>query len=329
MYDYNKPKTLLKRKRNNEDEPWKQKGLSHWAHWPKVGHWRCDVCQERFSHGLSKKKHLEGHFRKEDIKMHLFFANLTGTKCTLKNLKNTKVMTKGSFHYRSIEVRLEINPTSIKSSLRDHLQEPENLLMLIPESFMINLPCKLLNFSVPYTAVSEEEIQVEFPAMAPSALAPKKQEVKVTRITGNNIGIPDLIGKEELVLITKSRLTHIAKHDGLYVEFEGGKITMDLISKTDSGKLFSDEQAESSDTKFRAERDAFYRALKKQRRTMKPKEWKEVEKQMTMESFYQDSVPEEEQMKYSCPFGYCNFVSKNKFIGVRVHLVKHFEKEIR
>ena len=216
-----------------------------------------------------------------------------------------------SFPYRIIEVMNEMDPRWLKGETRSENKAPETLLILMPESFIETMPERLTNFSVPYEVMDTELYMAEFPWKGQALCTrEEKQEtsvVKVNRLMGNMLRISEIVGNEEIFLVTKSRFKYMK---------DGESINVEVVEQNEA----SEEEAENSGKRKKRIMDI----------TRAPSV-KKVKKNDAANFNIADimachgiSMP-----TCACPYENCDFVSKNMFIGVRIHLVKHFTKEIR
>lgn len=279
-----------------------------WTPWSassvNKGCWDCDVCGKSVNKTVITV-HMREHYSQEDVGFQLHFDSFNGTHCKsqgipiIKNKKksyfylNDKNISKKTFNFRIIEVRNEINPRTINNSFRNHLHPSENLIVLIPESFLKKVPENLENFDVPYEKVSPEIYHAEFPSLT------GKMVVRVNRIMGNNQLIVEMIRGGQILLVNKSRFKQIMEAESIDIETEL-KTSQDKLKRS----IVLKETAPDMD------RYKTWVSGMEEKKTRSP-------------------MSEDEQFVYSCPVQECSFVSTNKYVGVRVHMVKHFPKEIR
>jgi hypothetical protein len=300
-----------------------------------TGSWECDVCGEKFGKNVSVRQHVVIHFNMEELKFRIRFNSLQGEQCRLNGRAGKMsrgMMSTSDFDFRIIEVIHEVDPCFVKTKLRDYLSPQENLIILIPESILATMPPKLQNFSVSYTIASPDIYAAEFPCVnqanqtqpnQPSAKTTGKKKVTIHRVRSNNIGLSKLINQQQIVLVNKSRFKYMMEADSVEVKFDQQEKTVKIKNPDQASKALLKKYAKNNE--LEAENIHRYELWKNTKTVRQMDEedgrgWTRQKK---------GGEVEDENLVYPCPFNDCNFTSKNKFVGIRIHLVKHFAKEIR
>ena len=258
------------------------------------------------------------NFRAENAKYRLQFDSFEGTRCELKcravgsgrggnQVGRMYAYSNVSFPYRIIEVMNEMDPRWLKGETRSENKAPETLLILMPESFICTMPGQLTDFSVPYEVMDTELYMAEFPGSS-KAEEQEKRVVKVNRLMGNMLRINEIVSNEEIFLVTKSRFKYMK---------DGESINVEVVEQPEGGE--EDEAANSGKRKKRIPDITRSPSVKKVKKNDSANF--NIADIMACHGIAMPTC--------ACPYENCDFVSKNMFIGVRIHLVKHFAKEIR